>query len=262
MGQIYLTGDTHGAVPFGPHSQDGVLKRFNTENFPEQREMTKEDLVIVLGDFGLVWNREKESAQEKNALDWLEEKPFSLCFIDGNHENFDRLYALPEEEWQGGRVHVLRPSVRHLCRGQVFTLSGLSFFTFGGAACHDIQDGVLDPETDAGKIRRWRKDPSKRFRVRGYSWWPQELPAEEEREEGRLSLARAGWKVDHVLTHDLPNSIKKDLGIPAEEPNDLTAYLEEIRGKLTYRYWWGAHFHFNRRAGNHFELYEQMVRIH
>lgn len=71
---IFITGDCH---------RD--FRRFNTTNFPEQKEMTKEDCVIICGDFGSVWNKEKESKEEKHLLDWLESKSFTTLFIDGNH---------------------------------------------------------------------------------------------------------------------------------------------------------------------------------
>lgn len=103
---IYITGDCH-----------REYRRFNTQNFPEQKEMTKEDYVIVCGDFGGVWSFEKEDKEEKHLLDWLEEKPFTTLYVDGNHENFDRLYGYPIENWQGGKVHKIRPSVLHLMRG-------------------------------------------------------------------------------------------------------------------------------------------------
>ena len=261
MGQIWITGDTHGAEPFGPYSVDGVLRRFNTDNFPEQKQMTKEDLVIVLGDFGLVWNRFEESPEENHALTWLEKKPFSLCFLDGNHENFDRLYAYPEDTFMGGRVHVLRPSVRHLMRGEVFTFSARSFFTFGGAQSHDIRDGVLDVVKDAKKILQWKKDPEKLFRVKNITWWERELPSPEEMQVGRDNLARVNWRVDHVLTHALPPSIQKEMGLSTDAPNVLDDYLEEIKERLSYRYWWGGHYHMNCQVGRHIELYEQLVRL-
>lgn len=93
---IYITGDCH-----------GDFRKFNIELFPEQREMTKNDYVIICGDFGGVWMRDTESEQEKWWMDWLEEKPYTTLFVDGNHENFDRLYSYPEEEWHGGLVHRL-----------------------------------------------------------------------------------------------------------------------------------------------------------
>ena len=79
---IYITGDCH-----------REFSRFNTQNFPEQYEMTKEDYVIICGDFGGVWDYGKESKEEKHLLDWLDGKPFTTLFVSGNHEKFDRLDA-------------------------------------------------------------------------------------------------------------------------------------------------------------------------
>lgn len=132
---IYITGDCH-----------ADYARFNAENFPEQSEMTKNDYVIICGDFGGVWNIDAESPREKWWMDWLENKPFTTLFVDGNHENFDRLYTYPVEEWNGGKVHKIRPSVIHLMRGQVFTIEGKKIFTFGGAGSHDISGGILEPD--------------------------------------------------------------------------------------------------------------------
>lgn len=70
---IYVTGDIH-ADP----------SRFNMDNFPEQKEMNKNDFVIICGDFGLCWEKE-ESDREEYWLNWLEKKPFTTLFCDGNH---------------------------------------------------------------------------------------------------------------------------------------------------------------------------------
>ena len=113
---IYITGDCH-----------SDFRRFNTKNFPEQKDMTKDDYVIICGDFGGVWNRDEESPQEAFNMDWLEDKPYTTLFVDGNHENFDRLNSYPVEEWNGGKVHRIRKSVIHLMRGQVFKLEGKTF---------------------------------------------------------------------------------------------------------------------------------------
>ena len=93
--------------------------------------MSKDDVVIILGDFGLVWDYSGENKTEKYWLDWLENKPFTTLFIDGNHDNFDRLDNCPIEQWHGGNVHFIRPSVIHLMRGQIFDIEDKSFFAFG-----------------------------------------------------------------------------------------------------------------------------------
>lgn len=85
---IYVTGDCH-----------QNFRKFNTKIFPEQKEMTKEDYVIICGDFGGVWNKEVENKEEKHLLDWLEEKPFTTLFVDGNHENLTGFTAI---QWNCG----------------------------------------------------------------------------------------------------------------------------------------------------------------
>ena len=80
---IYITGDTHGG-----------FQRFGMKYFPNQKTMCREDYAIIAGDFGGLWD---DSPRETYWLDWLEERPFTTLFVDGNHENFDR---------QIGRAHV------------------------------------------------------------------------------------------------------------------------------------------------------------
>ncbi len=87
---IFITGDTH-----------GDFTRFKKDIFYEQAELTKEDCVIITGDFGGIWDG---SANERYWLDWLEKKPFTTLFVSGNHENYDLLAEYPVEEWCGGQV--------------------------------------------------------------------------------------------------------------------------------------------------------------
>lgn len=133
---VFVTGDIHGNPV-----------RLSKDSFYEQKDFSgnkDENIVIILGDFGLVWNRDGESKQEKYWLDWLNQKPFTTIFVDGNHENHKRLVTYPVKEWHGGKVHEIRSNVLHLMRGEVFTIEDKKFFAFGGASSHDIQDGILD----------------------------------------------------------------------------------------------------------------------
>ena len=69
---IYVTGDCH-----------ADFTRFNTKIFPEQYEMTKDDYVIICGDFGGVWNRFEENKHEKHWMDWLKIVLLQLFFVRG-----------------------------------------------------------------------------------------------------------------------------------------------------------------------------------
>lgn len=224
---IYITGDCH---------RD--FERFNMSIFPEQREMTKEDFVIVCGDFGGVWNKKEESKEETWLMDWLDCKSFTTLFVDGNHENFDRLYDYPVEEWHGGKVHKIRPSVIHLMRGQVFDIDGKSIFTFGGASSHDIAGGILESDDPDFKKKKKKLDRGWRpYRINHVSWWKQELPSVEEMEEGRKNLATHDNKVDFIVTHCCSSSTQILLGGSMYKPDIETTYLEEIYQTTSFKKW-------------------------
>ncbi|WP_260504042.1 hypothetical protein [Paenibacillus illinoisensis] len=73
--------------------------------------MTKDDYVIIVGDFGLIWDGSNE---DRYWLKWLDKtKSFTTLFLDGNHENFDLLEQYPVENWNGGKVHRINKSVIH-----------------------------------------------------------------------------------------------------------------------------------------------------
>jgi predicted phosphohydrolase len=77
--------------------------------------MGRHDCIIVAGDFGGVMTG---TPSEEHWLNWLEDQPFTSLFVDGNHENFDRLNSMPIHRWHGGSVHFVRSHVIHLMRGQ------------------------------------------------------------------------------------------------------------------------------------------------
>ncbi len=210
---IYVTGDLHGS------SQ----QLFEREERMELR--TKNDILIVAGDFGFIW---KNDFAEKLILDVLSYKPYTLCFIDGNHENFPAIYKYPEEEWNGGKVHKIRDNVLHLQRGQVFEIEGKKIYTFGGALSTD-----------------------RFFHKKDVSYWDEEIPSPEEIEEGRRNLAKHNNCVDYIITHTLPSSVKTLMNFPPQETDEdkpFTDFLDEVRVNVTYKKWYAGHFHMNAYA--------------
>lgn len=109
---IYVTGDTHANID---------IEKLNTTKFPQQKNLTKDDYLIICGDFGLCWDG---SRREMWWQDWLTAKNFTTLWIDGNHENFDMLYQFPLEDRFGGKVRQIAPDIYHLDRGQVLTIDG------------------------------------------------------------------------------------------------------------------------------------------
>lgn len=252
---IYITGDCH-----------SDFRRFSTDIFPEQKEMTKDDVVIITGDFGGVWYQENSEyiKKENYWLDWLDSKPFTTVFVCGNHENFDRLYSYPIKEWNGGKVHEIRPSVLHLMRGEVFTIEDKKFFAFGGASSHDISDGILDYEDPDWRYKAKALDKQGKYmyRIKGLSWWTQELPTEKEMHNGINNLAAHGNKIDFLLTHSPSASVTALMGHGMYKQDILTKYLEEIRCNTEYTRWFFGHMHKNQQVNDKdICLYEQIIRI-
>lgn len=242
---IFVTGDTH-----------SDFTRFNTNCFPEQKQMTKDDVVIICGDFGGIWYP-TENKTEQYWLKWLENKPFTICFVDGNHENFDRLNQYPIVQKFGGPVHQIRPSIFHLIRGECYTIQGKRIFTFGGAHSHDISDGILEPNDP--RIKTWAKDYNKMFRVNHVSWWKEETPSSKEKEHGFQTINNESY-VDFIISHTPPAEVLRQMGY---KPDDISEYLQSIADTISYKRWFCGHMHDNQYFASCKTqlLYEGIIRI-
>ena len=251
---IYITGDTH-----------GEYSRFSNKRMRRQgMDLGENDYVIVCGDFGLCWANDKTFTYNcKN----FAEKKYTILWIQGNHENYDMIEDYPIEEWHGGKVrHIIRDKVILLERGQVFEMEGKTFFTFGGASSHDVQGGILDREDiDFEDNRRKVIRHNLPFRIRHESWWEQELPGEEEMNEGRTNLAKHGYKVDYVLTHCCATKLQQLIGKGSGqlyEADVLTDYLQELDEKLEYKHWYFGHYHRELDVDNkHSLLYHAIIPV-
>lgn len=230
---VFLTGDIHGELDIA-----------KVEAFSDRAgaELTRDDFLIILGDFGLVWH-DPVTPEEAARLDWFETQPWTTLFIDGNHENFDLLDAFSVEEAFGGRVHRVRPHVIHLMRGERYEIGGHSFFVCGGG--HSID---------------------KKWRTPHISWWPQEVPDDAERERIAETVRQVG-SVDYVLTHCPPTGQYERYRArwsgfwgPSDEWTD---WLEEhIEGVVSYKRWYFSHLHFDSTVDDpHIAVFNEIVRL-
>ena len=249
---ILITGDTHG--DFRRFTKHEIM------NLPYK--VTKKDYMIVCGDFGFLWKKDKTF--EYN-LDWLSRLPFTLLWVQGNHENYNMIEEYSLEEWNGGKTrHIVKDKIILLERGQVFTIEGKKIFTFGGASSHDIQGGVLDKaDSNYEMLKRKAIKQYLPYRVLNESWWSQELPTEQEMQEGRDNLEKVDWKVDYVISHCASTSIQALVGCKRGQvykKDILTDYFDELEQKLKYKQWYFGHYHLNAFIDEkHTVLYEQVV---
>ncbi len=218
---IILTADIHGHLGLG--WLENELSRF---------ELTEGDHIIILGDAGIVWD-ENEHREVRDFYDGL---PCTTLFLDGNHENFDLLDAIPVTEMYGGRVHRVTERIAHLMRGETYTIDGRTFFVFGGGYSAKKKDGT-------SPVRVWER----------------EMPNIDEYENGISKLCQIGNRVDYVLTHVAPTGIASGLGRePVEEERELNDYLTRISKDTSYSGWYFGHYHVDGNFGKFHSVYRRM----
>ena len=224
--------------------------------------MTRDDFVIVCGDFGL-WHDNKT---ERWWLNWLEEKNFTILFVDGNHENFDRLYSEFEVvDFHGGKAHKIRENIYHLMRGYVFDLCDKKFFAFGGASSHDIDDGILDRkdfQSDRELVNEYnrRTHRGEMLRINHISWWKEEMPSPEEMDFGLKTLNDNKNNVDFIVSHCAPSHIAASISAGMYKPDMLTDYFETISQTVNFKKWFFGHYHDDIAVDDKFVLlYDQVT---
>lgn len=204
---IYITGDTH--IPID-------ISKLSGKRFPEQKMLTRDDFVIICGDFGGVWDGKNEELYYRK---WLDGKNFTTLFVDGNHENFHMLKQFPTVDFCGGKARKIGENIYHLMRGEVYTIDEKKIFTFGGASSHD-----------------------RAFRIEGKSWWKEELPSDEEMQYARKNLEKCDGRIDAVITHCAPSSVQQML-CRDYETDILTDFFDELKEKISYKKWFFGHYH-------------------
>lgn len=224
---IYVTGDMHGDESRLYDSQ--------------WRKLKSGDVLIVCGDFGYLWNGGKN---EKSVIEYLGCRKFTVCFVDGTHENFGKIERCHETIWKGGHVHRISGNLFHLMRGQIFNIDGISIFTFGGG------------ESDDREVRSAEEHGI---------WFKEELPTPDQLAVGAHNLDAAGLKVDYIITHEPPLLVKSSMllrrGLP-ERVNKLNGYFEELAKSVEFNHWYFGSLHENRLVTSKFTcLFDKIIPL-
>lgn len=227
---IYITGDTHGNQILWDACINPKLEAGDT--------------VIVAGDFGVgFWDGRYWS--EETFYDYIAEQPYTVLFVDGNHEDAERLNSYDITSWGGGRVHKLRHNLIHLMRGEIVAIDGKKLFCLGGGYSLD----------------KWR-------RKEGYDWWPQEMPNQAEYQNACDNLAKVNHQVDYIITHTAPaETIRQmaqmtDIKSNVQEEQPLNTFLEYLRETVSYQKWYFGHFHIDGELWrNQYAVYHAMREL-
>ena len=221
----FLKGDIHGNL-------------FEIIDFINRFNLGKNDNIIILGDCGIAWRKDKKDLAQNIKL-WNEcGNGVKLYFIDGNHENFNILNSLPIENNMGK----IADNIYHLRRGQVYEFENKKILVCGGADSID-------------KYRR----------IENFTWWKEEAISQE-----TIDDIPAGH-YDYVLTHCCPRSVFEKNRIYLStlqflDENKINHssedMLEQLKNKITFDHWFFGHYHINCNLDEKFTcLFEDFMEV-
>ena len=227
----YVTGDCHGDF--------GKIKLFCDLYSP-----TKDDVLIVLGDFGVNYELGKRDLLRKELLSQL---PITILAVHGNHEA--RPYELDtyvEKHWNVGTVYVEEkyPNILFAKDGEIYTLGDKKGIAIGGAYSVD-----------------------KHYRIMaGFPWFESEQPSDEIKQYVENKLKEVNWQVDYVFSHTCPFMYEPTdlfLEFISQDKVDKSTeqWLSDVERKLNYEKWYFGHFHDNRTYCQAEMLYEKIVEL-
>lgn len=230
---LILKGDCHGD--------------FSCFDFAEG-ELTKDDVIVVLGDCGLMWPGWEEETVKY--LDRTFSDPYTVIFIFGNHDNYDWAETLSKSNMFGGTVRPIEiggklyPHRFVVDDTTILDLCGEHCLLIPHADSHDVAGGIFEPDDIEGIEEA--KRGFYHFRIKHQTWWEQEklnIP----KTEAFLTLHK-DEHFDAILTHDCPAlfcSHGRGDGGARFKPTPAEEYLETLRQTLDFDVWAHGHMHFD-----------------
>jgi Calcineurin-like phosphoesterase len=218
--RVAIAGDWHADARYAVSAIEHARKR-------------DADVLIHLGDFGYNFTDEYLDALEEA----LRGHGLVLGFVDGNHENFDRLLAWPVAS---DGLRYLRDRVVHLPRGYRWRWGQTTCLALGGAYSIDHF-----------------------LRTAGRSWWPQEsITVRQARKAAAPGLA------DVMFCHDCPAGIVvpgaaidrfRCPAIELERSAEHQALLRAVVDAVRPARLWHGHFHHRYQTVLHGDGYRTVV---
>lgn len=217
---IYITGDTHGTT---------YLKKVLPINM---KDITKEDVIFITGDFGLVFRNSRLELEEKY-LRVLDDIGCTFCFIDGDRDNILRLKSYPEEIWNGGKVRKIKNNILFMQRGEVYTIDNMKFLCIGGAKCYNTAN-----------------------LIRQKTWWKESEISIDDVNNALFNLKKNDMEVDYVISHTCPLSLFSEVVLDEisemKTDDDSCKLLEILKAGFKFKHWFFGHFHLDKKISNDF----------
>ena len=246
--RVFVCGDVHGSYD---------IKKLSTKNWKVQKELTKDDFLIFLGDFGNPWSCGVKdgvetitswqdiimSKDDKYWLDWVVAKKFTSLIVLGNHEGiygiWNKLNIVYYEPIKGyvKELPLEHGVIRFLLRDSEYYINDKRFLVVGGALSID-----------------------KEYRIPDVSWWELELLTKEEQDNVLDTLAKNN-EFDYVLSHTCPSIVipffTYEYNPKLNDP--VSKFLGYVENMIEFKEWHFGHFHLDEtytdNLDNHFQCH-------
>lgn len=228
---IYITGDTH----------RGFCR---IEDFCREKNTSREDVLIILGDAGINYFGDFTDDLLKYRLSLM---PITLFCIYGNHE-FRPSESIGYEVFQfhGGAAYVQKqyPNLVFARDGEVYDFAGNQCLVCGGAYSVD-----------------------KFYRLaNGLHWFAYEQPSPSIKRRVITKLAGLNYEVDIFLTHTCPFRYRPvEAFFPGIDESTIDTSTEQWFGELEryirYKNWYCGHYHIEKTIDKIRFLYTDIVEL-
>ena len=196
--------------------------------------LKKGDTLIVTGDFGFIWNNSKS---ELRNIKKLSKKKFTILFVEGVHENFELLENYDECEIFGAKAKKITDNIYCLNRGEIYEIENNSYFCLGGGDVDDIfekSEDILEQKS---------------------------MPTDEQLQYAVDNLQKTGKKIDYIITHEAPASVKKLIRRDSNI-NDLNLFFDTILHNVRYKNWYFGSLHTDRALSTNMTcVWQDVIKI-
>lgn len=214
---IFITADTH-----------GEYERFCDKQL---KPLKIGDTLIVLGDFGFIWNNDKP---ETKMLKKISKLHFKVLFIDGKNENLTAIDTYPEVMYHGAAAReIYKNKIYYIKRGEILELESKKIMCFGGA------DSFI-PE----------------FKFEQY------IPGQTDFETCVANLSQHGNKVDYILTHLPSGKINRFINLESSHTSGLMEFFDAVTDNVEYTKWYFGSVHQDKHISSKAQaVYRNVIQI-
>lgn len=202
--RLFVTGDIHQSID---------IQKLRKFSFILGEELTKNDILIILGDVGLVYQYGiNAKGEEEFWRNWVNNRPWTTFCVLGNHEAYSHISEFPIVDFCGAPARQIADSIFYAETANIYNLNGKKCLVVNGADSVD-----------------------KELRKENISWWAQERITIKDVNKAKENLKKNNYIVDLVLSHTGGEGVCKMLHFsPTISDNRLTEILHGCKYEKMY----------------------------